>query len=115
MPLYQKSGTTQDVVSKGISQISSQQAGKYLRSLGGGAAALAPIATRYINSAEGKELVSSAVGTISGTVSDLVSNVSSWARSEERRVGKECVSPCRSRGSPYHSQKKNNKNYKKDK
>src|SRR3546814_15186670 len=26
-------------------------------------------------------------------------------RSEERRVGKECVSPCRSRGSPYHSKK----------
>src|SRR3546814_16952252 len=24
------------------------------------------------------------------------------ARSEERRVGKECVSPCRSRCSPYH-------------
>src|SRR3546814_8721460 len=24
------------------------------------------------------------------------------ARSEERRVGQECVSPCRSRGSPYH-------------
>src|SRR3546814_20344253 len=23
-------------------------------------------------------------------------------RSEERRVGKECVRPCRSRGSPYH-------------
>src|SRR3546814_11901123 len=23
-------------------------------------------------------------------------------RSEERRVGKECVSPCRSRGWPYH-------------
>src|SRR3546814_13986938 len=23
-------------------------------------------------------------------------------RSEERRVGKECVGPCRSRGSPYH-------------
>src|SRR3546814_6257675 len=23
-------------------------------------------------------------------------------RSEERRVGEECVSPCRSRGSPYH-------------
>src|SRR3546814_17159040 len=29
-------------------------------------------------------------------------------RSEERRVGKECVSTCRSRWSPYHS-KKNNK------
>src|SRR3546814_14457624 len=29
------------------------------------------------------------------------------ARSEERRVGKECVSTCRSRWSPYHSKKKN--------
>src|SRR3546814_14238296 len=28
-------------------------------------------------------------------------------RSEERRVGKECVSPCRSRWSPYHDKKKN--------
>src|SRR3546814_9443470 len=27
-------------------------------------------------------------------------------RSEERRVGKECVSKCRSRWSPYHSKKK---------
>src|SRR3546814_13991450 len=27
-------------------------------------------------------------------------------RSEERRVGKECVSPCRSRGSPVHSKHK---------
>src|SRR3546814_2433026 len=25
-----------------------------------------------------------------------------WNRSEERRVGKECVSTCRSRWSPYH-------------
>src|SRR3546814_16999659 len=35
------------------------------------------------------------------------------ARSEERRVGKECVSTCRSRWSPYHYKKKtkyNNKN-----
>src|SRR3546814_11015656 len=30
------------------------------------------------------------------------------ARSEERRVGKECVSTCRSRWSPYHSQKNEN-------
>src|SRR3546814_4012472 len=28
--------------------------------------------------------------------------MSSTARSEERRVGKECVSTCRSRWSPYH-------------
>src|SRR3546814_12209203 len=31
------------------------------------------------------------------------------ARSEERRVGKECVSTCRSRWSPYHKKKKANK------
>src|SRR3546814_20063602 len=30
------------------------------------------------------------------------------ARSEERRVGKECVSTCSYRWSPYHSKKKNN-------
>src|SRR3546814_14038321 len=29
-------------------------------------------------------------------------------RSEERRVGKECVSTCRSRWSPYHSKKNSN-------
>src|SRR3546814_16020018 len=31
-------------------------------------------------------------------------------RSEERRVGKECVSTCRSRWSPYHYKKKQTKN-----
>src|SRR3546814_15650667 len=30
-------------------------------------------------------------------------------RSEERRVGKECVSPCRSRWSPYNYKKKSTK------
>src|SRR3546814_17990891 len=30
-------------------------------------------------------------------------------RSEERRVGKECVRTCRSRWSPYHEKKKKNK------
>src|SRR3546814_11907488 len=34
------------------------------------------------------------------------------ARSEERRVGKECVSTCRSRWSPYHSKK--NTTYRRD-
>src|SRR3546814_18105149 len=33
-----------------------------------------------------------------------------WLRSEERRVGKECVSTCRSRLSPDPSKKKKNKN-----
>src|SRR3546814_11218268 len=31
--------------------------------------------------------------------------LSTTSRSEERRVGKECVSTCRSRWSPYHSKK----------
>src|SRR3546814_14135439 len=31
------------------------------------------------------------------------------ASSEERRVGKECVSPCRSLGSPYHAKKQRKK------
>src|SRR3546814_12729325 len=33
------------------------------------------------------------------------------ARSEERRVGKECVSACRSRRSPYHQKKKQTTHY----
>src|SRR3546814_15441569 len=37
-------------------------------------------------------------------------DIHSAVRSEERRVGKECVSTCRSRWSPYHS-KKNKLNY----
>src|SRR3546814_12150618 len=35
-----------------------------------------------------------------------------FIRSEERRVGKECVSTCRSRWSPYHKKKKIKKNSK---
>src|SRR3546814_17665296 len=36
------------------------------------------------------------------------------ARSEERRVGEECVSTCRSRWSPYHLKKKNKSKYRKE-
>src|SRR3546814_17933117 len=32
----------------------------------------------------------------------ILSNIQRWSRSEERRVGKECVSTCKSRWSPYH-------------
>src|SRR3546814_21143835 len=38
--------------------------------------------------------------TIPGT--DYQNEWPIWVRSEERRVGKECVSTCRSRWSPYH-------------
>src|SRR3546814_17269580 len=37
----------------------------------------------------------------------LASCQSADPRSEERRVGKECVSTCRSRWSPYHKNKQN--------
>ena len=33
---------------------------------------------------------------------EKIRTVMRWARSEERRVGKECTSWCRSRWSPYH-------------
>src|SRR3546814_12682936 len=36
----------------------------------------------------------------------LIQPVSHQLRSEERRVGKECVSTCRSRWAPYHAKKK---------
>src|SRR3546814_13209625 len=35
-------------------------------------------------------------------------------RSEERRVGKECISTCRSRWSPYHEKKKHTQSTEKD-
>src|SRR3546814_11000426 len=39
----------------------------------------------------------------------LTSVVRKLTRSEERRVGQECVSPCRSRWSPCHQNKKPNR------
>src|SRR3546814_12119502 len=38
---------------------------------------------------------------VSHDVEEVLS-IADFARSEERRVGKECVSTCRSRWSPYH-------------
>src|SRR3546814_17249423 len=40
---------------------------------------------------------------------DATTSRQAQVRSEERRVGKECVSKCRSRWSPYHKKKKSNK------
>src|SRR3546814_18108065 len=39
---------------------------------------------------------------VDGTTESADFEVLYGRRSEERRVGKECVSTCRSRGSPYH-------------
>src|SRR3546814_12493428 len=41
-------------------------------------------------------------GGADGVADRVVERVGRGARSEERRVGKECVSTCRSRWSPYH-------------
>src|SRR3546814_14196735 len=46
--------------------------------------------------------ITAPVGTVTTPVSILI------GRSEERRVGKECVSTCRSRWSSYHYKKKSN-------
>src|SRR3546814_19349900 len=40
--------------------------------------------------------------TVNSALKDKLENISTAHRSEERRVGKECVSTCRSRWSPYH-------------
>src|SRR3546814_17006901 len=37
-----------------------------------------------------------------GTAVERIREMESESRTEERRVGKECVSTCRSRWSPYH-------------
>src|SRR3546814_10490136 len=44
------------------------------------------------------------LGTIVGynAILSLAAGIKKAGRSEERRVGKECVSTCRSRWSPYH-------------
>src|SRR3546814_20288052 len=44
-------------------------------------------------------------GTLEGLLKDQVTELLEDKRSEERRVGKECVSTCRSRCSPYHYKK----------
>src|SRR3546814_18130266 len=45
------------------------------------------------------------LAAIPAAVVGVIANLTLW-RSEERRVGKECVSTCRSRWSPYHEKKK---------
>src|SRR3546814_16061369 len=44
----------------------------------------------------------------------LTTSILQEYRSEERRRGKECVSPCRSRWSQYHKKKKNQNNIKQE-
>ena len=48
------------------------------------------------------EVESSRINDATGTAKAAVIRFGSEMRSEERRVGKECIPPCRSRWSPYH-------------
>src|SRR3546814_15880310 len=43
---------------------------------------------------------------VGGAMGETKLDAQAIQRSEERRVGKECVSTCRSRGAPYHKKKK---------
>src|SRR3546814_14459800 len=58
----------------------------------GGLKTSANVGTYWADSDDGMYLAGMAAGSVS----------KSGKRSEERRVGKECVSTCRSRWSPYH-------------
>src|SRR3546814_16770968 len=74
-----------------------------MKAFGGAGAGIfpAPLAAREeIRRAYGGELLGVAEGVAEEYYA--ISN----ERSEERRVGKECVSTCRSRWSPYHYKKK---------
>src|SRR3546814_17268322 len=72
-------------------------------------------------SSTGRNCATSSVGasiTAIGAKSEALcvkAKRSSSGRSEERRVGKECVSTCRSRWSPYHYKKKKTQQYIQDK
>src|SRR3546814_20760223 len=60
----------------------------------------------YMPAVDGKTLPTNPFDPVASPVSAdvpiMVGSTKDEARSEERRVGKECVSTCRSRWSPYH-------------
>ena len=65
------------------------------------------LGTAMVNVAQAKYLLPLFFGTLAGVVGGALPGVTITmtiivVRSEERRVGKECTSWCRSRWSPYH-------------
>src|SRR3546814_18583911 len=71
---------------------------------------IADIASAYLSLRALDERIALAVGTLESRNKGLelakLRRDAGVTRSEERRVGKECVSTCRSRWSPEHSKKK---------
>src|SRR3546814_18079691 len=66
--------------------------------------AVQPVAGKSLGGAACKRRPAEGVQDEAGALDDRDIRL---RRSEERRVGKECVSTCRSRWSQYHSQQKN--------
>src|SRR3546814_16490422 len=60
-----------------------------------------PGVARFAARIAGKVLVGAELGRIDEDRGDDMRRTPFGLRSEERRLGKECVSPCRSRWSPY--------------
>src|SRR3546814_15078019 len=65
---------------------------------------------RVVVTCPGRNFVTLVIETDQGLtgIGDATLNGRELARSEERRVGKECVSTCRSRWSPYNSKNTQN-------
>src|SRR3546814_13414449 len=59
-----------------------------------------------LSAEEKRSVVAAAVKTAAGRVPVIAGVAETTPRSEERRVGKECVSTCSTRMSTYHSKKK---------
>src|SRR3546814_18079130 len=77
-----------------------------ISALGGPLSPFAPIVAALMPNGPGGPFCQSAASPNDGGVY----SGASVGRSEERRVGKECVSTCRSRWAPYHSKKKQTHN-----
>src|SRR3546814_15328523 len=95
--LRQRSGTTLELIGQSAAMVALRQAIERV----------APTNSRVLVSGPagaGKELVARLIHQRSRRAGGpfVVLNVAALMRSEERRVGKECVSTCRSRWSPYH-------------
>src|SRR3546814_13768330 len=75
---------------------------------GRGAAEFGPVAVADAEIGSNQRLETAAGGSLFDDVAQMRRRAAKSVidRSEERRVGKECVSTCRSRWSPYHYKKK---------
>src|SRR3546814_11904415 len=67
-----------------------------------GIADAADISSADIGAADAQVVIDNIASLVSIFRGHQPSRIATDARSEERRVGKECVSTCRSRWSPYH-------------